>query len=131
MKPIVLIVLSCSLLIGCAATPQPVTERNSNLTQGNVQMNLVVGQTTKAEVLEVFGAPNVTTRNGAGEEVWSYQRQAQVSQSSNTSSGWSILLAGSNSSASGFETSSRMITLIINFNENDVVSNFRSRASNF
>lgn len=127
-----IIAVSFSLILfGCATAPQPVSDRNSNLTQGNVQMNLVVGQTTKAEVLDVFGAPNVTTRNGAGEEIWTYQRQAQVTQSSSTSSGWSILLAGSSSTASGFESSSRMITLIINFNENDVVSNFRSRASNF
>ena len=48
---------------GCVAV-QPVTDRNSTLTQGNVQMNLVIGQTTKAAVLETFGAPNVTTRKG-------------------------------------------------------------------
>lgn len=94
-------------------------------------MHLVVNETTKAEVLEVFGAPNVTTRDGAGQEVWTFQRQAQVSESSSRSAGWSILLAGSSSSASGFQTSSRMITLIIKFDENDVVSDFRSRASNF
>ena len=40
-------------LIGCAATaPGPVDNRNSALTQGNVQLNLKMGQTTKANVLE-------------------------------------------------------------------------------
>lgn len=118
------------LLIGCAS-PQPLTERNSQLTQGNVQMNLVTGETTKAEVLEVFGAPNVTTRDGSGREVWTYQRQGQVSQSSSRSGFWTILLAGGGSSSSGFESSSRMITLIIKFDDDDVVTDFRSRASNF
>jgi outer membrane protein assembly factor BamE (lipoprotein component of BamABCDE complex) len=119
------------LLAGCVSPPKPLTERNSQLTQGNVQMNLVVGKTTKAEVLENFGSPNITTRDGAGREVWSYQRAAQVSQSSSQSGYWTILLAGQSTTASGFESSSRMLTLIIKFDNNDIVTDFRSRTSNF
>lgn len=127
----ILLALTSLLLAGCASTGGLDSNEPQSLTQGAVQMNLVVGSTSKAEVLEVFGAPNVTTRDGSGREVWSYQRQAQVSQSTSQSSGWSILLAGSSRSASGLSTSSRMITLIIKFDENDVVSDFRSRTSNF
>lgn len=127
----ILLALTSLLLAGCASTGALDSNEPQTLTQGAVQMNLVVGSTSKAEVLEVFGAPNVTTRDGSGREVWSYQRQAQVSQSTSQSSGWSILLAGSSRSASGLSTSSRMITLIIKFDENDVVSDFRSRTSNF
>lgn len=124
--------LCCVLgMAGCATAPEPLSDRNSELTQGNVQLNLEVGTTRKDEVLEVFGAPNVTTRDGAGREVWSYQRQAQVSQSSSRSDYWSVIVAGGSSSSSGFESSSRMITLIIKFDENDVVSDSRSRESNF
>ena len=128
-------------LTGCMA-PQnmPVTERDSALTQGNVQMNVLVGQTTKADVLDTFGAPNVTTRNSEGEEVWSYQRAARVSQSSSRSGLWNILLfpggrgAGGGlgtASSTGFETGSRMITLIIKFDANDVVADFNSRSATF
>lgn len=127
----ILLALTSLLLAGCASTGALDSNEPQSLTQGAVQMNLVVGSTSKAEVLEVFGAPNVTTRDGSGREVWSYQRQAQVSQSTSQSSGWSILLAGSSRSASGLSTSSRMITLIIKFDQNDVVSDFRSRTSNF
>lgn len=127
----ILLALMSLLLAGCASTGGLDSNEPQSLTQGAVQMNLVVGSTSKAEVLEVFGAPNVTTRDGSGREVWSYQRQAQVSQSTSQSSGWSILLAGSSRSASGLSTSSRMITLIIKFDQNDVVSDFRSRTSNF
>ena len=124
--------LCCALgLAGCATAPEPLSDRNSDLTQGNVQLNLEVGETSKAEVLEVFGAPNVTTRDGAGHEVWSYQRQAQVRQSTSRSDYWSVILAGGGSSSSGFESSSRMITLIIKYDEDDIVSGFRSRESNF
>jgi len=132
MKPITIIAIGILAFgSGCVATPQPVSARNSALTQGNVQMNLQVGTTNKAVVLETFGAPNVTTRDGQGQEVWTYQRQAQVSQSSSKSGYWTVILAGGSSDAAGFETTSRMITLIIKFDANDVVSDFNSRTSNF
>ena len=129
------IILSCGLLLltlsSCMTAPQPVTARNSELTHGNVQMNIKVGETTQTEILEVFGAPNITTIDGSGKEVWTYQRTAQVSQSSSSSNYWTVILIGGDSSVSGLETSSRMITLIIKFDENKVVSDFRSRSSNF
>lgn len=131
MLKLFLILSLITFFCGCVTAPQPLTDRNSQLTQGNVQMNLIVGQTTKADVLENFGAPNITTRDGSGREVWTYQRAAQVAQSSSQSGYWTIILAGKSSSASGFESSSRMITLIIKFDENDVVADFRSRTSNF
>lgn len=119
-------------LSGCATTaPGPVDQRNSQLTQGNVQLNLRVGVTTKAEVLEKFGSPNITTRDAGGQEVWSYQRMATVSQSSSSSSYWTILLTGQSRSADGFAQSSRTMTLIIKFDGKDVVSDFRSRTSDF
>lgn len=119
------------LLAACATTPGPVDQRNSALTQGNVQLNLQVGRTTKADVLEKFGSPNITTRDGAGQEVWSYQRMATVSQSSSSSSYWTILLTGGSKSADGFAQTSRTMTLIIKFDDRDVVSDFRSRTSDF
>lgn len=123
--------VAMATLASCATTPGPVDQRNSELTQGNVQMNLKVGTTTKAEVLDKFGSPNITTRDGAGQEVWSYQRMATVSQSSSSSSYWTILLAGQSKSADGFAQSSRTMTLIIKFDKTDVVSDFRSRTSDF
>lgn len=122
------LVMVCAL--GCAK-PQPVTTRNSELTHGNVQMNLKVGETTQTEVLEVFGAPNITSIDGSGREVWTYQRHATVSQSSSRGGYWTIVLAGGGGTASGSETTSRTMTLIIKFDESKVVSDFNSRTSNF
>lgn len=123
--------ISMFLLTSCVSVPEPLTEKNSNLTQGNVQLNVTTGTTTKTDILEVFGAPNVTTRDGEGKEVWTYQRQAQVSQAYGQEGGWSVLLTGKSTAVTGFESSSRMITLIIKFDANDVVADFNSRASNF
>lgn len=120
------------LVSACAPTPtKPVTTRNSELTHGNVQMNLKVGETMQTEVLEVFGAPNITSIDGSGQEVWTYQRAATVSQSTGSSSYWTILLAGGSRQASGFEQTQRTMTLIIKFNDKKVVSDFRSRSSEF
>ena len=121
----------CAALSACATTPGPVDQRNSQLTQGNVELNLKVGQTNKAEVLEKFGSPNITTRDGAGQEVWSYQRMATVAQSSSSGEAFTILLFGAGRSADGFSQSSRTMTLIIKFDAKDVVSDFRSRTSEF
>lgn len=124
--------LLCLMASGCAPTgPGLVDNRNSALTQGNVQLNLQVGQTSKTEVLEKFGAPNITTRDASGSEVWSYQRHARVSQSSSSGNFWTILLVGGGSSAAGFSETSRTMTLIIKFDANDIVSDFRSRSSDF
>ena len=97
-------------------------------------MNVKVGVTTKTEVLEIFGAPNITTVDGSGREVWTYQRAAQVSESKSSDSYWTVILLGGlggSSQASGVSTSSSMITLIIKFNEEQIVSDFRSRSSTF
>ena len=124
--------LAVLFVSGCASTPPaPVTTRNSELTHGNVQLTIKTGLTTQTEIIEAFGAPNITSIDGSGAEVWTYQRSAQVSQSSSQESYWTVILAGQSSSASGFETTSRMITLIIKFDKSKVVSDFRSRSSNF
>lgn len=120
------------LLSACVqAPPAPVASRNSELTHGNVQMNIEVGKTLQTDILETFGAPNITSIDGSGQEVWTYQRNATVSQSSSSGSYWTIVLAGQNSSAAGFEQTQRTMTLITIFDADGVVSDFRSRSSNF
>jgi outer membrane protein assembly factor BamE (lipoprotein component of BamABCDE complex) len=134
MRGLLYFVCMCALSTAAPAVGREkgaVDRRNSPLTQGNVQLNVKVGKTTKADVLEGFGAPNITTRDGSGQEVWSYQRHATVSQSSESGSFWTILIAGGGRSASGFSQTMRTMTLIIKFGPDDVVSDFRSRTSDF
>lgn len=128
----ILVALGCAMLSSCATSaPAPVDQRNSALTSGNVSMNLKVGETTQAQVLEVFGAPNIVTMDGARNTVWSYQRHATVSQASGSSNYWTIVLTGGSNQAAGFSTTQRTITLIIKFDDKNVVSDFRSRSSDF
>jgi len=132
MKRIIFAALAMSLSACATPTPGPVDQRNSALTSGNVSMNLVVGQTSQADVLEKFGAPNIVTLDGQRNEVWSYQRHATVTQSSGASSYWTIVLFGGGQYAEGLQQTQRTITLIIKFDpKTKVVSDFASRTSDF
>lgn len=130
-KHLMLSLIVALAMSACAQPPQPVTERNSALTHGNVQTKIEIGQTTQADILEAFGAPNITTIDGTGQEVWSYQRAATVEQDSSNYNYWTVILAGSGQQASGFERTQRTVTLIIKFDDSAVVSDFRSRSSQF
>lgn len=136
------IVLAVGLVVACYA-PAFAKEEPNSLTTGMVQMTLRVGETSQAQVLEAFGAPNITTVDGNGQEMWVYDRQATVSTDS--SSGFSIgmlLGAGGDGIAGGgglgfgkrksrSESSSRTMTLILKFNSQKVLSDFKSRSSSF
>lgn len=124
------------VLAGCMATAPVVPESSekNRLTTGQVQLTLRKDQTTQAEVLEAFGAPNLVTVNSEGEEVWTYQRNATVANASSSSAYGTVILFGGSSRTSGFEQSSRSMTLIIRFREAGGikrVSSFDSRSSSF
>lgn len=118
------ILISFFLLSGCVSV-QPVQQ--SNLTPGMAKTKIIKGQTTQNEVLQVFGAPNIVTKNKSGNEVWTYDK---VSVETGTSDVYGTLLivggAGSRSS-----TSARTFTLMIEFDEKDVVKDFSYRSSAF
>jgi len=142
------LVFACAVLAALPtsafAERQPQSADTSNtLTQGMVTMTLRVGTTTQAEVLETFGAPNITTVDGQGQEVWVYDRQATVT--SDSSSGFSIgmllgAVGGGVGGGGGFgfgsaknksSQSQRSMTLIIKFGSDHKVTDFKSRSSSF
>ncbi len=88
------------LLTGPSLAAPPQADGPNMLTQGMVSMTLKVGQTSQYEVLQTFGGPNVSTLDGAGNEVWVYDRHATVSY--DKSSGFSIgMLAGGGGGGAG------------------------------
>lgn len=129
-------------LLAAAADAKP-REQANTLTHGMVQLTLRVGQTTQMEVLDSFGAPNITTIDGDGREVWVYDRHATVTATS--ASGFSIGMivgAGGGDAAGGgglgfgkkkarSSQSSRTMTLVIKFGPDKRVVDFKSRSSSF
>ncbi len=121
-------------LAACVQAPVVPADAPNQLTSGQVTLTLRKNQTTQTEVLEKFGAPNLVTSNADGEEVWTYQKHATVANSSSSSGYATIILAGVQTARSGFEQSSRTMTLIIKFRELNgikTVVDFSSRASSF
>lgn len=109
---------------GCT-TPAP--EPKTSLTHGMAKGNLVKGQTTQLEVMEMFGGPNVMTTNKSGETVWVYNRISSSSQGKSQS--LYLFIYGSTS----FGTSShvRSFTCIITFDDNDVVKDYSVRSAQY
>lgn len=145
MRKLVAVAAAIAVVVGAPAVarekPDEPTDPNM-LTQGMVQMTLRVGTTTQAEIIETFGAPNITTMDASGNQMWVYDRHATVTTDS--SGGFSIgILAGGGSDVGvggglGFgkrksksTTSSRTMTLVIKFDGRGVVSDFKSRSSSF
>lgn len=132
-----------ALALAALAAPTAAQDSANTLTHGMVQMTLHVGQTTRVEVLETFGGPNVTTIDGEGREVWMYDRFATVT--STKDSGFRIGLLGGvggggaaaggglgfGKSKSKHTTSTRSMTLILKFGPDGRLADFKSRSSSF
>jgi hypothetical protein len=135
--------LVAMMLLATPAIAKEAKDEPNTLTHGMAQMTLHVGTTTQTEVIETFGAPNITTLDAQGQEVWVYDRQATVTSSG--SSGFSIgmLVGGGGGGAGGgaglgFGSSKsrssqtqRTMTLIIKFGPDKRVVDFKSRSSSF
>ena len=134
MKSLLVLLFPLSLVACVATTPVGEPMSKSNLTSGQVSLTLKKNITTQTEVVETFGAPNLVTQNADGEEVWTYQKNATVSNAASNSSYATIILLGGSSKSSGFEQSSRTMTLIIKFKDIKgvkTVVDFSSRSSSF
>lgn len=112
------------LLSGCASI-QPV--QKGNLTPGMAKTKIIKGQTTQNEILEVFGAPNIVTKNKSGNEVWTYDK-ASVETGTSDIYGTILIAGGAGSRTS---TSARTFTLMIEFDDKNVVRDFSYRSSAF
>lgn len=142
--------IALAAIAGLAATPalsaradKKDEDTTNTLTHGMAQMTLRVGSTTQTDVIEAFGAPNITTLDGQGQEVWIYDRQATVSMSKDSGFSIGMLVGGGGggvgaggglgfgSSKSKSSQSQRTMTLIIKFGADKRVSDFKSRSSSF
>ena len=121
------------LVAGCTSTQNSarVQDDPNMLTHGGVQLTLKTGETTQAEILDAFGAPNIATMNASGREVWTYRRHATVTRASGSDTYFNILVFGTSGGSREQASSSRTMTLIIKFDENSVVYDFRSMSSSF
>ncbi|MCK5219013.1 hypothetical protein KAR10_05790 [bacterium] len=106
---------------GCATfSRQNEPVQKSNLTMGTVKTEIIKGETTQAEILKLFGAPNITTKNRDDDEVWNYNKMSYQSKTG-ADGGTFILWGGSRAMSS---TTTKSFDLIIIFGKNDVVKDY-------
>jgi len=125
MKKYLVILFIISLAIAGCASVQPV--QNGNLTPGMAKTTIIKGKTTQNEILTVFGAPNIVTKNKSGNEIWTYDKMSVESGASEVY-GTAIVVGGVGVRSS---TSARSFTLMIEFDENDIVKDYSYRSSAF
>lgn len=123
MRKVICLLFLAALISGCTTTPS----EKSNLTVGMVKKEIIKDVTTQDDILEVFGAPNIITKNKTGNEVWTYDK-ISVERSYSESYG-TIIIAGIGKS--GASTSSRTFTLMIEFNDSGIVKDYSYRSSSF
>lgn len=143
------------LIAGCVRAKSPdlpySNRQKSNLTAGMVKKYVKVGEATQADILSVFGAPNIITRDKDNNEVWTYDRQSIASASEvaewnatgragaiagglvgNTAVVGGASVGGSSGKGStAGQVSSATFTLMIKYDENDVVQDYRMMATQF
>lgn len=117
--------LTIALLGACATnsgSDGPDAQR-SGLTPGNVKMTIAKGKTTQKEVVETFGPPDLVTHKD-GVDVWTYDK---TSYDYHKESGYlTVLFAGTGGDT--VRSSSRSTLLIVYFDSNDVVTDYRLSA---
>ena len=119
-----LFILACFFLMGCEASQ---TTQKSNLTAGMAKQKIIKGVTSQDELLEVFGAPNIITKNKSGNEVWTYDK---VSTDKSFEDGyWNVVINRTSKGQSS--TTAKTFTLMIEFDTNDVVKDFNYKSSSF
>ena len=127
MKTTSLVLLLACLTVLSTGCQKESRTQGSNLTPGMAKTKITNGVTTQSEILEVFGAPNIITKNKSGNEVWTYDKVAM--DKSNKEGSWTILLAGE--SSGNQTTSTKTFTLMLEFDDDDIVKDSSYRASQF
>ena len=131
MNKLASVTLAALLLPGCAANNSQI----NRLTLGTVQKTVYEGA-NQTEIMEALGAPNIITNNSSGREVWAYDK---ISREVQASSGmvvtwWNPIswLAGiASGSSSRSSTTSKSITVLITFDDNKRVSDFKYQRLEF
>ncbi|MGL5428249.1 MAG: hypothetical protein ACRDAS_10085, partial [Cetobacterium sp.] len=78
MKKIIFYILISLSFMGCSTIKINVVEQTqkSNLTMGMIKTKIIKGKTNQAEILQLFGSPNLMTKNRSDNEVWSYNKMS-------------------------------------------------------
>lgn len=117
-------------LVGCSTATGNTIENDEKLTVAKAQKEIKIGMSS-AEVVEVLGSPNMVTTDDQRRETWVYDRISTQVDSSSSSKGVWLLIAGAGGSKSSAKSSQRTLTIIVKFDEQSKVRDFAYRTSSF
>lgn len=123
-----LILLTLLPFAGCAVPNYAIQEEQ--MTVAKAQREIKIGMSS-AEVIEVLGSPNMVTTDSKRRETWVYDRVSTNVQASSSSAGVWLLFVGGGSSNTSASSIQRTLTIIVKFDENNLVRDFAYRTSAF
>jgi hypothetical protein len=127
--PLVLVGL-CAALCACTNTEPPPEGPHDNLSVGKVQREIKVGLSSAA-VVEALGSPNIVTTDEKRREVWVYDKISTEQMKASSSSYGTLILIGTRSDRSSGSTRQRTLTIIIKFDEQNLVRDFAYNYTEF
>jgi hypothetical protein len=130
-----------------AVSAPPAQSGASALSYGSVTARVVKGKTTQADLIEMFGGPNISTTDAEGLETWVYERSVTQTDASSRSQSWQAAAnlgvffghgsagaqagGGQSASASSTTESFRSLTVVVKFAADKTVKDYSVRASQF
>ncbi len=118
------------MLGGCAVMQSNTTPEGEALTAGKVQSEIHKGMTGD-QVAIALGSPNIVTSDAEGNTTWIYDRISSHVRSSSSSVYGTLLLIGGESKSYSRSSSQSTFTVVIKFDEKDVVRDFSFHSSRF
>jgi hypothetical protein len=94
------------------------------LSDGTTTARVKKNQTTQLELLEMFGAPTVSTADATGLETWLYERNANESDTAGSSGAARLLSFFGGRRSDRSPSSVRTVTVIVRFNSNSTVGDY-------
>ena len=134
-----------------APQAQEPAARPGRLSYGTVTSQVKKNETTQADLIELFGGPNISTTDASGLETWVYERSASETDASGSSDARNLnaffgaggnvggaaigggVAGGSRSTNDRSRTTNsvRNLTVIVKFNPDKTVRDYSVRQSTF
>jgi hypothetical protein len=106
------------------------TSDQERLTVGLVQKRIEVGM-SQSDVAAALGSPNIVTKDVKGKEAWIYDKAAsEVTYSNDQGSVW-LIIAGYSKGAGASRSSQKTLTVVIKFDDKNLVEGVSYHSSQF
>tara|TARA_B110000003_G_C16403686_1_gene439346 strand:+ start:121 stop:546 length:426 start_codon:yes stop_codon:yes gene_type:complete len=123
----------CALILGFAL-PAGIGSNGAavagELTVGVVQREIKIGM-SGADVAQSLGSPNIVSTDSERREVWIYDKISRTSVSDAKKSGGTLLIIGASTQTSSSSTTQKNLTIIVKFDEDNLVRDFSYRQASF